>query len=54
VLTAKALLDTNPKPADSDVRRACESLICRCGSHTRILSAVQRAATLLGNPAVKA
>src|SRR5205809_551825 len=48
------LLDTNPKPADSDVRRACESLICRCGSHTRIFSAVQRAATLLGNTAVKA
>src|SRR2546423_3838959 len=41
VLTAKALLDTNPKPTDSDVRRACESLVCRCGSHTRILSAVQ-------------
>ena len=44
VLTAKALLDTNPKPTDADVRRACESLVCRCGSHTRILSAVQRAA----------
>ncbi len=54
VLTAKALLDTNPKPADADVRRACESLICRCGSHTRIFSAVQRAAKLLGNTAVKA
>jgi len=44
VLTAKALLDTNPKPTDADVRHACESLVCRCGSHTRILSAVQRAA----------
>jgi nicotinate dehydrogenase subunit A len=44
VLTAKALLDTNPKPTDADVRRACESLVCRCGSHTRIFSAVQRAA----------
>src|SRR3954454_13075377 len=31
VLTAKALLDSNPRPTDSDVRRACESLICRCG-----------------------
>ena len=54
VLTAKALLDTNPKPADGDVRRACESLICRCGSHTRIFSAVQRAVSRLGNTAVKA
>ncbi|HXD75454.1 MAG TPA: (2Fe-2S)-binding protein [Vicinamibacterales bacterium] len=44
VLTAKALLDTNPKASDAEVRRACESLICRCGSHTRIFSAIQRAA----------
>ncbi len=44
VLTAKALLDANPKPTDGDVRKACESLVCRCGSHTRIFSAVQRAA----------
>lgn len=51
VLTAKALLDTNPKASDADVRRACESLVCRCGSHTRIFSAVQRAAK---NLAVKA
>jgi len=51
VLTAKALLDANPKANDSDVRRACESLICRCGSHTRIFAAVQRAAR---NMAVKA
>ena len=50
VLTAKALLDTNPKASDADVRRACESLICRCGSHTRIFAAVQRAK----NMAVKA
>jgi nicotinate dehydrogenase subunit A len=54
VLTAKALLDTNPKPTDGDVRRACESLICRCGSHTRIFSAVQRATKLMGNGTVKA
>jgi nicotinate dehydrogenase subunit A len=53
VLTAKALLDTNPKPADADVRRACESLVCRCGSHTRIFSAVQRAAAAK-NAAAKA
>jgi nicotinate dehydrogenase subunit A len=46
VLTAKALLDTNPKPTDNDVRRACESLVCRCGSHTRIFSAIERAAKM--------
>jgi nicotinate dehydrogenase subunit A len=42
VLTAKALLDTNPKATDAEVRRACESLICRCGSHTRIFAAIER------------
>ena len=54
VLTAKALLDTNPKPTDAEVRRACESLVCRCGSHTRIFSAVQRATKLIATTAVKA
>jgi nicotinate dehydrogenase subunit A len=54
VLTAKALLDTNPKASDADVRRACESLICRCGSHTRIFAAVQRAQKTMSNVAVKA
>ena len=54
VLTAKALLDTNPKATDADVRRACESLICRCGSHTRIFAAVQRASKAMSNVAVKA
>ena len=44
VLTAKALLDTNPRPTDAQVRDACESLVCRCGSHTKIFAAVQRAA----------
>jgi len=50
VLTAKALLDTNPKATDAEVRRACESLICRCGSHTRIFAAIER---ITKNVAVK-
>jgi nicotinate dehydrogenase subunit A len=44
VLTAVALLARNPRPTNNDVRAACESLVCRCGSHTRILAAVERAA----------
>ena len=54
VLTAKALLDANPKATDGEVRRACESLVCRCGSHTRIFAAVQRAARDISSRAVKA
>ena len=43
VLTAKALLDKNPHPTDAEMRAAFESLVCRCGSHVRIFSAVRRA-----------
>lgn len=44
VLTTKALLDQNPNPSDAEIRAALESLVCRCGSHVRILAAVRRAA----------
>ncbi len=44
VLTTKALLDKNPHPSDGEMRNAFESLVCRCGSHLRIFSAVRRAA----------
>jgi nicotinate dehydrogenase subunit A len=43
VLTAKALLDKNPHPTDAEMRTAFESLICRCGSHVQIFSAVRKA-----------
>jgi nicotinate dehydrogenase subunit A len=43
VLTAKAMLDRNPHPSDDDMRRAFETLVCRCGSHARIFAAVRRA-----------
>ena len=43
VLTTKALLDANPNPTDAEMRRALESLVCRCGSHVGIFAAVRRA-----------
>jgi nicotinate dehydrogenase subunit A len=45
VITAKALLDKTPNPSDTEMRKAFESLVCRCGSHARIFSAVRRAST---------
>jgi len=36
VLTAKALLDTNPRPRTGRSAARAKSLVCRCGSHTRI------------------
>ena len=44
IMAAKALLDRNRHPADSEIRSALAGNLCRCGSHTRILRAVARAA----------
>ncbi len=43
VLTTKALLDKTPNPSDAEMRKAFESLVCRCGSQVRAFSAVRRA-----------
>lgn len=42
VVTAAALLATNPQPTDAEVRHALEGTLCRCGSHGRILRAIRR------------
>ena len=44
IVTAKALLDANPAPSREEIARALDDNICRCGSHARILRAVERAA----------
>ncbi len=43
IMTAQALIDSNPKPTESDVRAALNGNLCRCGTHTRIIRAVLRA-----------
>ncbi len=44
LITAKALLDKNPAPSRREIALALDDNICRCGSHPRILRAVERAA----------
>ena len=44
IMTAKALLDANPRPTDDQIKEALAGNLCRCGTHTRILRAVKRAA----------
>lgn len=44
IMTAKALLDKNPKPTEAQIRKALAANLCRCGTHNRILRAVRRAA----------
>lgn len=43
VLTTKALLDKHPHPTDEQVTSAFEGLVCRCGSHAQIATAVRLA-----------
>lgn len=45
VMTAKALLDANPHPNETQIRAAFQGLVCRCGSHVRVLEAVRLAAS---------
>jgi nicotinate dehydrogenase subunit A len=44
IMSAKALLDANPRPSDADIRTALKGNLCRCGTHQRILRAIRRAA----------
>jgi nicotinate dehydrogenase subunit A len=47
LVSAKALLDKNPKPSRAEIAQALDGNICRCGSHNRILRAVEKAAVLM-------
>jgi nicotinate dehydrogenase subunit A len=44
MMVAQALLERNPTPTEQEVRQALEPVLCRCGTHMRILRAVHRAA----------
>jgi aerobic-type carbon monoxide dehydrogenase small subunit (CoxS/CutS family) len=44
LISAKALLDGNPSPTESDVRLALGGNLCRCTGYSKIVAAVLRAA----------
>ncbi len=44
VVTAKALLDRNPKPTEVDVKESLAGNLCRCGTYPQHLKAVLEAA----------
>jgi len=44
ILRAQALIDVNKNPSDDEIRRHMQPNLCRCGTHTRIVAAVKRAA----------
>jgi nicotinate dehydrogenase subunit A len=43
VMTAKAFLDQTPRPSEAQLREALAGNLCRCGTHARILRAIQQA-----------
>jgi nicotinate dehydrogenase subunit A len=43
VMQAKALLNKNKKPTEAQIKEALSNNLCRCGTHQRIVCAVQRA-----------
>jgi carbon-monoxide dehydrogenase small subunit len=40
ILTAKALLDENPRPTEVEVRKAIAGNLCRCGTYNKVVQAV--------------
>jgi isoquinoline 1-oxidoreductase alpha subunit len=49
VMAATALLKSNPKPTDADIDNAMNGNLCRCGTYSRIRSAIKRVS---GQPGV--
>jgi len=47
LLTAKALLDTNPDPTREEVRRALAGNLCRCTGYVKIVDAILAAAAII-------
>lgn len=44
IMSASALLKSNPKPTDEDIDNAMSGNICRCGTYLRIKEAIKTAA----------
>ena len=44
LMSARALLDANPRPSDAEIREALSGNLCRCNAYGRILQSVRAAA----------
>src|SRR5690348_15976457 len=42
ILTAKALLDENPKASDDQLQEGFANVLCRCFAHSRMMRAIKR------------
>ena len=52
ILSAKALLDRNPKAGHEEIRRAMSGNLCRCTGYSKIIQAVEIARDAKGGAAV--
>jgi carbon-monoxide dehydrogenase small subunit len=48
IITAKALLDRNPKPTREEIVQALDNNLCRCTGYIKIIEAIQVAAERTG------
>ena len=48
IMSAAALLKRTPKPTDAQIDQAMSGNICRCGTYTRIRTAIKQAAAKQG------
>src|SRR6202030_3039197 len=49
ILTAKVMLDKNPRPTDPEIRESMNATLCRCMSYARVQTAIKRAAKVMAS-----
>jgi nicotinate dehydrogenase subunit A len=54
IMTAVSVLRAKPNPSAAEISHSMEGNICRCGTHPRIVAAIQRAAKALNQPGKEA
>lgn len=46
IMSAVSLLDRNPRPSRQEITEAMQGNVCRCGTYSRIVTAIQEAANV--------
>jgi carbon-monoxide dehydrogenase small subunit len=54
IVSAKALLDKNPKPTRGEIRKAISGNLCRCTGYKKIVDAIEDAAKKIEGSGQKA
>jgi nicotinate dehydrogenase subunit A len=47
IMNAKVFLDKSLHPTDDDIKHALDPILCRCGTHLRVIRAIHRAAAAM-------